>query len=436
MMATQQMNAGPPRSQDSQQGVQQAPSVYPDLHLPGAFPAEGDFQMWANSPQHQFNGPNQFAPQIGQASNMAPRQNEMQPPTNGLGLPGWSTAANFNAMPGNMTLGYPIGSAQNPYDVSDLPSQMYLPGAAAGPSGSRQGAGGLSSIINRTNRFDLANGLDDQGQPLPEYLANFMQNAAFDSRISDQELKDLLDNITPEMEIPAAERNATVPGLIPNLYHHQELALKWMAKLEEGKNKGGILADDMGLGKTVSTLSLILTRPAKSRPKTNLIIGPVALARQWEDEIIRKTNASHRPSVFIYHKKKATTTELLKFDVVITTYNTVAREHQKYTTFVKENADRNIDYNDKSVSTRFPLFNPGKAMFHRIILDEAQCIKNRRTQTAQACHALYATYRWCLTGTPMMNSVEELFSLIHFLRIKPYSDWIQFNQVSCQHSAV
>jgi len=73
------------------------------------------------------------------------------------------------------------------------------------------------------------------------------------------------------MEIPNEERGKSVDGLKSNLYHHQELALTWMQKMEEGSNKGGILADDMGLGKTISTLGLILSRPATARPKVRLL---------------------------------------------------------------------------------------------------------------------------------------------------------------------
>lgn len=65
----------------------------------------------------------------------------------------------------------------------------------------------------------------------------------------------------------------------------------------------------------------------------------------------------------------------------------------------------------------------------RIILDEAQCIKNKNTKTAMgSCH-LNATYRLCMSGTPMMNSVLELFSLIRFLGIRPYNSHERFQKV-------
>jgi SNF2 family DNA or RNA helicase len=77
----------------------------------------------------------------------------------------------------------------------------------------------------------------------------------------------------------------------------------------------------------------------------------------------------------------------------------------------------------------FPLLGP-KSLFYRIILDEAQCIKNKNTKASKAVCHLKALYRFCLTGTPMMNNVGELYSLIHFLRIRPYNEYTRFQDVS------
>ncbi|POR34229.1 Putative ATP-dependent helicase C23E6.02 [Tolypocladium paradoxum] len=291
-------------------------------------------------------------------------------------------------------------------------------------------AGGVSLLdtINHTSMFDYSSSMDADGSAFPDRLTNFLQDAFHDPRVTEKELDDLLQNIRPDMDIPERNRDGTPAGLKSALYPHQELALSWMKSMEAGTNKGGILADDMGLGKTISTLALMLARPAISRPKTNLIIGPLSLIRQWEEEISKKTKLSHRMSVFIYHNKKATTEDLLKYDVVLTTYGTIAAEYKRLDKFMEENADRNIDFNDRANGFKFPLLHPNKAEFYRVILDEAQCIKNKDTKTAKACHRLRTTYRWCLTGTPMMNGVLELFSLVHFLRIKPYCVWENFRQ--------
>lgn len=249
-------------------------------------------------------------------------------------------------------------------------------------------------------------------------------------KMTEKELEELLGNIRPDFEIPPEERQEKVEGLRVNIYHHQQLALKWMQAMEDGSNSGGILADDMGLGKTISALALMVTRRATSRPKTNLIIGPLSLIRQWEEEINTKVAPSHRMSIFVYHNKKATTDELLTYDVVLTTYGTIAAELKRLEAFQKENADagRHPDYDHSGTVVKFPLLHPTKAKYHRVILDEAQCIKNKETQTAKACHRLRANYRWCLTGTPMMNGVLELFSLLAFLHIKPYCIWERFRQ--------
>ncbi|KAM0417292.1 hypothetical protein ACHAPT_012733 [Fusarium lateritium] len=298
----------------------------------------------------------------------------------------------------------------------------HLPSSSLGPGSS------LGDVITRTSMFNYASGMDIDGNPLPERLSNFIQDAYHDPRITGKDLDNLLQNIRPDMDIPEMNRDGTPAGLKRPLYPHQELALTWMKKMEEGSNKGGILADDMGLGKTISTLALLLSRPATTRPKTNLIIGPVALIRQWEEEIITKTKLSHRLSVFVYHNRRTTTDELLRYDVVLTTYGTVAQELKKLDKYMEDHAGRTIDMNDRTLLVKCPLLHPAKAKFYRVILDEAQCIKNKDTKTAKACTQLRATYRWCLTGTPMMNGVLELYSLLNFLKIKPYNQWENFRQ--------
>jgi SNF2 family DNA or RNA helicase len=172
------------------------------------------------------------------------------------------------------------------------------------------------------------------------------------------------------------------------------------------------------------------------RFQTNLIVAPVALIRQWEEEIRHKLKSSHPLSVFIYHGKRATVDHLRGFDVVLTTYGTVAQEVKRLEKWWKANEGRNVDTkNDRELAAKCPLLHPAKAKFYRIILDEAQCIKNEKTQQAKACCKLQAEYRWCLSGTPMMNGVQEMYSLVHFLRIQPFCIWDEFRKVSATNSA-
>ena len=128
----------------------------------------------------------------------------------------------------------------------------------------------LSEVINRTSGYDFVNRVDRFGDPLPQEVTDYVNHLFHDPSLEKKEIEDLLANIRPDMAIPEHDRGGTPEGLKGTLYPHQEVALAWLKKMEEGTNKGGILADDMGLGKTISMLSLILSRPATSRPKVSI----------------------------------------------------------------------------------------------------------------------------------------------------------------------
>ncbi|KAL2158389.1 hypothetical protein VTH06DRAFT_4437 [Thermothelomyces fergusii] len=285
----------------------------------------------------------------------------------------------------------------------------------------------LAEITNRVNNYDFNSMTDMHGNPLNERLRTFIHDCVNDPRKTEEDIRRLLSNIRPDMDVPEEERGETPDAMKYPLYPHQQLALKWMSEMEEGTNKGGILADDMGLGKTVSTLALIVSRPSTDDIKTNLIIGPVALIKQWELEVKKKLKSTHALSAFRFYSKKRPYSELKKYDVVLTTYGSVAAEWKKYSQHVAQRNDSE-DYreeDDMELFNKCPILHP-RSRFYRIILDEAQCIKNKDTQSSTAVHRINATYRWCLTGTPMMNGVSELYPLIRFLRIRPYSDFRTF----------
>ncbi|KAK4140210.1 SNF2 family N-terminal domain-containing protein [Dichotomopilus funicola] len=289
--------------------------------------------------------------------------------------------------------------------------------------------GGLAATINRVNGYDFNRMLDSNGNPLNERITNFLDDYYNDPRKTDEDIQQLLSNIRPDMDLPEEERGETPDAMKYPLYPHQQLALKWMTDMEEGTNKGGILADDMGLGKTISTLALMVSRPPPDNVRTNLIIGPVALIKQWESEVRKKVKAAHKLSVFLLHSKKRPYSELKRYDVVLTTYGSVAAEWKRYSQHVeaRQASDRYREEDDMELAKKCPLLHP-KSRFYRVILDEAQCIKNKDTQGSKAVHKINATYRWCLTGTPMMNGVTELYPLIRFLRIRPYNDFKTFQQ--------
>ncbi|KAL8951532.1 MAG: hypothetical protein Q9222_002503 [Ikaeria aurantiellina] len=226
------------------------------------------------------------------------------------------------------------------------------------------------------------------------------------------------------------EDDGTVEGLNVKLLPHQVDGVEWMQEKETSvkkkKNqvlpKGGILADDMGLGKTIQAISLILQNPRPPKTassdtenptlptnvdKATLVVAPLALIKQWEAEIKNRVSDSHKVRVCVHHGPQRTkrSEDLRKYDVVITTYQILVSEHGS-----------SSERDDGPKVGCFGLH------WYRIILDEAHTIKNRNAKASKACYALRAEYRWCLTGTPMQNHLDELQSLIKFLRIKPYND--------------
>lgn len=247
---------------------------------------------------------------------------------------------------------------------------------------------------------------------------------------SKEDIERLLANIRPDEELNLPAGDGTPLAMKSPLYKHQVLGLMWLSKMEEGSNKGGILADDMGLGKTIQALALIVSRKSPDPlRKTTLIIAPVALMRQWEREIKNRVKSGHHAlTVFIYHgqaKAKMTFSRLRGYDIVLTTFGTLAQELTKKDRFDIRRAANPDAVPDRS--ERLCLLGDD-CKWYRVIIDEAQCIKNKNTKTAAAASRLQSVYRLCMTGTPMMNSIEELYSLIHFLRIKPYNELQNFNR--------
>jgi hypothetical protein len=130
-------------------------------------------------------------------------------------------------------------------------------------------------------------------------------------------------------------------------------------------------------------------------------------------------------STFLYHSgKKASWETLRSFDIVLTTYGTLGAEYKRQEEW-KRKCDENQNL-DRTIAKNKFVFLGDDSLWYRVILDEAQCIKNKNTKAALAACHLKALTRFCLTGTPMMNGVHELFSLIRFLRIKPYNDHHKF----------
>ena len=185
---------------------------------------------------------------------------------------------------------------------------------------------------------------------------------------------------------------AKVPSQMENILRdYQKLGFNWLNILEQYKF-GGILADDMGLGKTLQLLSVILNyvQQAKDNKKTSIVVCPSSLSLNWKKEGERFANDL---KIGVVHGKveerKQIINDIENYDLIITSYDLLKRDTDVY---------KEKNYN-----------------FKYIIADEAQYLKNSNTQNAKSIKELKGDTRFALTGTPIENSLAELWSIFDFI---------------------
>ncbi|EXJ90123.1 hypothetical protein A1O3_03192 [Capronia epimyces CBS 606.96] len=319
-------------------------------------------------------------------------------------FPGAQTYASIGGIPVYNSSSY-NGSASTPGGSHRIGNnQPYVPSSGA--------EAGFGFGFGNTRVFD----------PLAHLRSEYQDPAQ-----TKEELQDLLKHIRPDEEFGADQVAVQPDGLKVTLMPHQLYGLTWMRMMEEGTNKGGILADDMGLGKTIQSIALMLDRPPpENKHRPTLVVAPVALMHQWKKELEKMVRSRRRLNVFVlYGESRRTTWSALKaYDVVLTTYGLLTSELKRKLAW-DEKLKLVPDARPRPYE-ECPVLGE-RSHFHRVILDEAQWIKNRNTKAGLAACRIQSDYRWALTGTPMQNSVEELFSLVKFCRIRPYNEWSQFS---------
>jgi DNA repair protein RAD5 len=221
-----------------------------------------------------------------------------------------------------------------------------------------------------------------------------------------------------------------------------ELSLNF--PVQEQHCLGGVLADEMGLGKTIEMMSLIHTHrsetairfqgktgstptsvnhlprlpsrlnPIEQAPCTTLVVAPMSLLAQWQSEAENASKIGALKSMVYYGNDKTADLQSLCCEanaasapnVVITSYGVILSEFNQV-------AARNGDRGSGIFSLKY----------FRVILDEGHYIKNRMAKSSKACYEIEAEHRWVLTGTPIVNRLEDLFSLVRFLRVEPWNNF-------------
>ena len=227
---------------------------------------------------------------------------------------------------------------------------------------------------------------------LPMYRSLYLESLLRETKGNQILKNESYKEVVRDLDKDKMEDDIHVPEILEKtLRYYQKTGFKWLKTLDRYKF-GGILADDMGLGKTIQILSVILdyVQNAKEKHRTSIVISPSSLTLNWQNEADKfagelKTLVIN--GTLLERKRKIA--EIEKYDLVITSYDLLKRDIELY---------KEKDYH-----------------FRYIIADEAQYLKNSNTQNAKAIKKINAETRYALTGTPIENSLAELWSIFDYI---------------------
>ena len=241
----------------------------------------------------------------------------------------------------------------------------------------------IYSIMRAFNSFDVYRNNENKFivKTYRAGLINELKNLNVELVLSEE-----FENFWKQMSNFSTSEDLKLPeGIHAEFREYQTKGFGWLWFMYKyGLN--GILADDMGLGKTLQALAVIQKAKEEDGPSPTLVICPTTVVFNWESEI-QKFAPTLTTLKLSGVDRKEFFKEIPNYDVVITSYALIRRDINKLK-----------DYN-----------------FRYVILDESQNIKNAMSQTAQAVKKLQASHKLALSGTPIENKLEELWSVFDFL---------------------
>lgn len=249
----------------------------------------------------------------------------------------------------------------------------------------------LDFLENLTDNIEIEDeNVEENSIKLPIYRALYLEKIFKNMPNTNIQKNEYYKNMISQIEDRQIDLSTKIPPkLNAELRTYQKIGYKWLRTLEQYK-MGGILADDMGLGKTIQLLAVILSYVQKNKGnvKPSIIICPSSLALNWYNEI-QKFTPTLKALVISddYLERKRKIEEIGKYQVIITSYDSLKRDIDLYENYC----------------------------FKYVVADEAQYIKNNNTKNSKAIKTINAETKFALTGTPIENSLSELWSIFDFI---------------------
>lgn len=219
------------------------------------------------------------------------------------------------------------------------------------------------------------------------YLNQLLKEIRGTEIVKNKEYRNVINGLDKEL----LDEDEKIPEQLENILRpYQKTGFKWLKTLDRYKF-GGILADDMGLGKTIQIISILLDYKQNEKgTRASIVISPSSLSLNWKNEIEKfAPNLKIKVIRGTAEERKKIIDNVDKFDLVITSYDLLKRDIDNY---------KQKKYN-----------------FKFIIADEAQYLKNNNTKNAKAIKLLNSDTKYALTGTPIENSLAELWSIFDFV---------------------